>query len=226
MAIFDRFNRVLKANLNSLVDRAEDPGKLLDQTVIDMESELKRARQDLVTQLGTAKRLEKKVGEAQEEVTGWENKAVLALRAGDEDLAREALKMKQKAKQGAENARKQADSASASATQLQSTLETIEAKIEDLKARKTTLAAQVRRAREVGTESGGGARFGGGTLDELEHLSGRIDQLEAEVEAADVLGDPHRASVEARFRELEKKSGGAVVEDELSALKKRLEGKP
>lgn len=223
MAIFDRFNRVLKSNLNSLVDRAEDPGKLIDQTVIDMESELKRARQDLVTQLGTAKRLEKKVGEAQEEVTGWENKAVLALRAGDEDLAREALKMKQKAKQAADNARKQADGAASAATQLQSTLETIEAKIEDLKARKTTLAAQVRRARDGSSE--GAQRFGGGTLDELEHLSGRIDQLEAEVEAADVLGDPHRASVDARFRELEKKSGGAVVEDELSALKKRLEGK-
>jgi len=223
MAIFDRFNRVLKSNLNSLVDRAEDPGKLLDQTVIDMENELKRARQDLVTQLGTAKRLEKKVGEAQEEVTGWENKAVLALRAGDEDLAREALKMKQKAKQNAETTRRQADSASASAAQLQGTLETIEKKIEDLKARKTTLAAQVRRARE-GTADGS-QRFGGGTLDELEHLSGRIDQLEAEVEAADVLDDPHRASVEARFRDLEKKSGGAVVEDELSALKKRLEGK-
>lgn len=223
MAIFDRFNRVLKSNLNSLVDRAEDPGKLLDQTVMDMESELKRARQDLVTQLGTAKRLEKKVLEAQEEVTGWENKAVLALRAGDEDLAREALKMKQKAKQGADGVRRQADAARAAATQLQSTLETIEKKIEDLKARKTTLAAQVRRAREGAAD--GGQRFGGGTLDELEHLSGRIDQLEAEVEAADVLDDPHRASVEARFRELEKKSGGAVVEDELSALKKRLEGK-
>lgn len=224
MAIFDRFNRVLKSNLNSLVDRAEDPGKLIDQTVIDMESELKRARQDLITQMGTAKRLEKKVGEAQEEVTSWENKAVLALRAGDEDLAREALKMKQKAKQGAENVRKQADAAASAANQLQSTLETIEKKIEDLKARKTTLAAQVRRARE-GTATGS-ERFGGGTLDELEHLSGRIDQLEAEVEASDVLDDPHRASVEARFRELEKKSGGAVVEDELSALKKRLEGKP
>lgn len=224
MAIFDRFNRVLKSNLNSLVDRAEDPGKLLDQTVIDMESELKRARQDLVTQLGTAKRLEKKVLEAQEEVTGWENKAVLALKAGDEDLAREALKMKQKAKQGVDNLRRQADNASAAATQLQTTLETIEKKIEDLKARKATLAAQVRRARESSSDTGG-QRFGGGTLDELEHLSGRIDQLEAEVEAADVLEDPHRASVEARFRELEKKSGGGVVEDELAALKKRLEGK-
>ncbi len=226
MAIFDRFNRALKSNLNSLVDRAEDPTKLIEQTVSDMESELKRARQDLVTQMGTAKRLEKKVLEMNEEVQGWENKAVLALRAGDEDLAREALRMKQKSKGAADVAQKQADAAGSAASQLQSTLETIETKIEDLKARKTTLAAQVRRARDTsGAGAAAGGRFGSGALDDLDRLSGRIDQLEAEVEAGDVLDDPHRASVEARFRELERKSGGVVVEDELSALKKRLEGK-
>jgi len=223
MGIFDRFNRVLKSNLNSLVDHAEDPGKLLDQTVLDMESELKKAKRDLVTQLGTAKRLEKKAEEHAAEVRGWEDKAVLALRAGDEPLAREALKMKQKAKQTADNVQKQAEGAGMAARQLQTTLEQIEAKIEDLKARKTTLAVQVRRARETGTGAPGG-RFGSEALDGLDQLSGRIDQLEAEVEAADVLDDPDRARVEARFRELEKKHGGSVVDDELAALKQKLGG--
>jgi phage shock protein A len=226
MGIFDRFNRVLKSNLNSLVDRAEDPGKLLDQTVVDMENELKRSKKDLVTQLGTAKRLEKKVLEHGEEVKSWEDKAVLALRSGDEELAREALKMKQKAKATMENVQKQADGAFVSARDLQSTLEQIEAKIEDLKARKTTLAAQVRRARETSASaaSGGGGRFGSEALDGLDQLSGRIDQLEAEVEASSVLDDPERAAVDRRFRELEKKSGGSVVDDELAALKRKLEG--
>lgn len=223
MGIFDRFNRVLKSNLNSLVDRAEDPAKLLDQTVIDMENELKKAKKDLVTQLGTAKRLEKKAQEHEDEVKGWEDKAVLALRAGDEQLAREALKMKQKTKATADNVLRQSDAAAASARQLQSTLEQIEAKIEDLKARKSTLASQVRRARDSGG-GGGGGRFGSEALDGLDQLSGRIDQLEAEVEASDLLEDPDRARVEAKFRALEKKSGGAVVEDELAALKKKLEG--
>lgn len=223
MGIFDRFNRVLKSNLNSLVDRAEDPAKLLDQTVLDMENELKRAKKELVTQLGTAKRLEKKVAEHDEEVKSWEDKAVLALRAGDEALAREALKMKQKAKATKDNVQRQADAAFGSARDLQSTLEQIEAKIEDLKARKGTLAAQVRRAREVGTGSPGG-RFGAETLDGLDQLSGRIDQLESEVEAANLLEDPDRAAVERRFRDLERKHGGAVVEDELAALKRKLEG--
>lgn len=224
MGIFDRFNRVLKSNLNSLVDRAEDPAKLLDQTVLDMENELKRAKKELVTQLGTAKRLEKKVAEHDDEVKSWEDKAVLALRAGDEALAREALKMKQRASATKENVQRQADAAFGSARDLQSTLEQIEAKIEDLKARKGTLAAQVRRAREVGTSGSSGGRFGAETLDGLDQLSGRIDQLESEVEAANLLEDPDRAAVERRFRELERKHGGAVVEDELAALKRKLEG--
>lgn len=224
MSIFDRMNRAVKANLNSLVESAEDPAKLIEQTVIDLEGELRRAKGDLVTQLGTAKRLQKKVEEAGEEVTGWENKAVLALKAGDEDLAREALRMKQSAKKNVDNLQKQANVAAAEASKLESTIETVEQRVEDLKARKATLAAQVRSARS--DKSGAGGRFGGtGALADLDRLTGRIDQLEAEVEASAVIDeDPKRAEIEARFRALEKKSGGVIVEDELEALKKKLEG--
>jgi len=220
MSIFDRFNRVLKSNLNSLVDSAEDPGKMLDQTVIEMGSELKKAKGDLVTQLGTSKRLEKKAIEAEEEVAGWENKAVLALRAGDEQLARDALKMKHKAKANADGLRSQAGAAGAAADKLQQSIEEAERRLEDLKSRKALLASQVRSARE--TPGSGGLSTG--ALGGLDRLTGRIDQLEAEVEASAILDDPERAAVDAKFRDLERKTGGAVVEDDLAALKKRLEG--
>lgn len=219
MGVFDRFNRVLKSNLNSLVDRAEDPAKLLDQTVIDMDTEIRRAKQDLITQLGTAKRLEKKVEEARAEVQSWEDKAVLALRAADEGLARDALRMKHKAKQALDATERRASAAASAAEKLQQTLETIEAKLEDLKARKTTLAAQVRSARAADAQ-----RSDSPALDDLHRLTGRIDQLEAEVEAASVLDDPERALVDAKFRALEKQSGGSAVDDELQALKRKLDG--
>lgn len=223
MSIFDRMNRAVKANLNSLVESAEDPAKLIEQTVIDLEAELRRAKGDLVTQLGTAKRLQKKVIEAAEDVTGWENKAVLALKAGDEDLAREALRMKQSAKKNADNLQTQANVAAAEASKLEATIETVEQRLEDLKARKATLIAQVRNAREA--NSAGSRLAGSGALADLDRLTGRIDQLEAEVEASAVIDDdPKRAEIEARFRALEKKTGGAVVEDELAALKRKLEG--
>ncbi|MCA9580015.1 MAG: hypothetical protein KC668_31520, partial [Myxococcales bacterium] len=93
---------------------------------------------------------------------------------------------------------------------------------EDLKARKSALAQQVRRARDVPGVEAGGSRFGSGTFDELERMSGRIDQLDAEVEAHSVLEDPSRAEVDAKFRRLERGSGDAAIEDELAALKSRL----
>ena len=145
MGIFSRFNRVLKSNLNNLVDKAEDPAKLINQTIVEMEAELKNARKELVQTLGTAKRLDKKRAEYDEEVAKWEDKAVLALRSGDEELAREALKMKQRSLKQAEDAGRQAAEQDKAARQMQDTLEDIESKIEDLKARKTTLAAKVRR---------------------------------------------------------------------------------
>ncbi len=221
MGIFDRFNRVVKSNLNSLVDGAEDPGKMIDQTLTEMDAEVKRAKADLVTQLGTAKRLEKKVEEASAEVTSWENKAVLALRAGDEELARDALRMKQKAKANAEGLQRQAEGAAAASAKLQDAIADAERRVEDLKARKASLVAQVRTARTAARETG---LTSGGGLSGIDHLTSRIDQMEAEVEASSVLEDAERAAVDAKFRALEKRTGGAVVEDELAALKRKLEG--
>ena len=196
MGIFSRFNRVLKSNLNSMLDKAEDPAKLIDQTIIEMEKELKEARKELVQTLGASKRLDKKKAELEEEVAKWEDKAVLALKAGDEELAREALKMKQRVARDAEQ-------------------------IDDLKARKSTLAAKVRRARSGPDDDAVSGR--GGAFADLERLSSRIDGLEAEVEVHDVLDDPGRRDVEARFRELERKAGTTKVDDELEALKRRLD---
>lgn len=224
MGIFSRMNRVIKSNLNSLVDRAEDPEKLIGQTVVDMEAELKRARKDLVSTLGTAKRLVKKAQEHEEEAAGWEEKAVLALRQGDDDLAREALRRKGRSLRQAQDAKDQAVSAEAASDEMKSTLDQIEAKIEELKNRKGTLAAQVRRARDEPGAAGGGGQFRSESLEELEKMTGRIDQLEAEVEAANVLDDPKRHQVDAKFRALEKKVGSTAVDDELSSLKKKLEG--
>lgn len=221
MGIFSRFNRVLKSNLNSLMDKAEDPAKLIDQTVTEMEAELKNAKKELVQTLGAAKRLEKKRVELEGEVARWEDKAVLALKSGDEELAREALKMKQKVARDAEVATEHAAMQEKAAFQMKDTLEEIEQKIDDLKARKSTLAAKVRRARTSPDDDN--ITGAGGAIGDLERLSGRIDKLESEVEAHDVLDDPETRQVEARFRELEKKSGKSKVDDELEALKRRLE---
>jgi len=226
MGIFSRLNRVIKSNLNALVDQAEDPDKLLGQTVADMKSALGRARQELVAALGTAKRLDKKEKELEAEAVEWERKAVLALEQDDEDLAREALRRKAHTSKEAQRVRARAAEQATTADAMKAQLERIEEKLDDLKARQKTLAAQVRQARTQPSKQGGaaGEQLGGGAFSDLERMADHIDQLDAEVEAHNLLEDPNRAELDARFRELASEEGEDGIEDELAALKAKLGG--
>ena len=221
MGIFGRLNQVIKSNLNSMLDGAEDPEKLISQTIIEMEAEVKRAKRELITTLGASKRIDKEKEETQAEVAVWEDRAVLALRNGDDALAREALKQKARLTKKATEAAARASQNLAAADEMRDTLERVERQIEDLKARKATLAQQVRRARTVPGDVVGGLGSSG-TFGELERMSGRIAQLDAEVEAHGVLEDPLRLEVDAKFRRLERTGGDGAIEDELEALKARL----
>lgn len=221
MGIFGRLNQVIKSNLNSMLDTAEDPEKLISQTILEMEAEVKRAKRELITTLGASKRIDKEKEETQAEVAVWEDRAVLALRNGDDALAREALKQKARLTKKATEAAARASQNLAAADEMRDTLERVERQIEDLKARKATLAQQVRRARTVPDDVVGGLGSSG-TFGELERMSGRIAQLDAEVEAHGVLEDPLRLEVDAKFRRLERTGGDGAIEDELEALKARL----
>lgn len=226
MGILSRLNRVIKSNLNALIDQAEDPDKMIGQTVADMKSALQRARKELIGALGSAKRLEKKEKDLEQEASDWERKAILALERDDEDLAREALRRKAKALKEARNVRERAAEQATTADAMKAQLEGIEQKLDDLKARQKTLAAQVRRARSLRPDPArpAGDRLGGGAFSDLERMADQIDQLDAEVEAHDLLEDPKRTEVEARFRALEAEEGQDEVEDELAALKAKLGG--
>lgn len=221
MGIFSRLNTVIKSNLNALVDKAEDPEKLIGQTIIDMKAEMKKAKRELVSTLGAAKRLDKEAKELDEEVARWEKKAILALKTGDDELARAALKQKARTKKKAQDARSRAAQQARQADEMKDTLEKVEQKVEDLEARQKSLASQVRKAREA-PAGGAGGKFGSDTFDELERMAGKIDQMDAEVEAHSILDDGE-ADLEAKFRDLEKEHGEDAVDDELAALKAQLD---
>jgi len=226
MGIFSRLNRVIKSNLNALIDQAEDPDKLIGQTVAEMKSALGRARKELIEAMGSAKRLDKKEQELEAEAAEWERKAVVALEQDDEDLAREALRRKARTLKEAQNVRARAAEHATTAEAMKAQLERIEEKLDDLKTRQKTLAAQVRQARTEPRAPGSAAseRLGGGAFSELERMADHIDQLDAEVEAHELLEDPKRAELDARFRALESERGDEGIEDELAALKAKLGG--
>jgi phage shock protein A len=221
MSILDRLGRAIKSNLNALIDKAEDPAKVIAQTIEDMQDELKKARADLVSSVATVKQLEKKYKDQLEEAANWEKRAMLALEHGDDELAREALKRKKKAEGDAADTDRTREAQQAYVTELKATIDQLDRKVEELKARKNTMASQVSNARAAS----GNATLGGsnaGAVGRLRSMQEKIESLEAEAEASDLLVDPKKADLEERFRKLERGETADSLDDELAALKSRL----
>jgi len=91
MNIFTRFFNVIRSNINSLLDSAEDPDKMLSQMVSDLETQKRQAKEQLAHTLADQKRLEQTLRKEQEEVSKWEQKAILAVQNERDELAKEAL---------------------------------------------------------------------------------------------------------------------------------------
>ena len=220
MGILGRINSVIKSNLNQLLDKAEDPEKILNQTVVELEGEVKEAKKEVVSCLATQKVMEKKRDALLEDARGWEEKATLALKADDEELAREALRRKQRAQQEADDVEDARRKQEAYVEELKSSVIQLEAKVEDLRLRKGTLAAQVRQARRSPERADMAAgRMGSKHFDDVERMTSKIEEMEAEVEASAVIDDRKTVDIEKRFRDLEKTS---ALDDELAALKAKL----
>ncbi len=97
MAIFSRLGDIFKSNLNDLLDKAEDPEKMLKQIIIDMEDHLVKATQGLGEVMAAQRQMEKQLSEAMAQSKTWEDRAKVALKAGNQDLARQAVDQKLKA---------------------------------------------------------------------------------------------------------------------------------
>jgi phage shock protein A len=223
MGILDRFARSLKANVNSLIDKAEDPAKVIAQTIEDMQDELKKAKQEQVQALASVKQLERKVADHVKESEDWERKAMMALEHGDEELAREALRRKKKSEADAVEADRLRGQQATYAEDIKSSIDAMEKKVEELKAKRSSLAAAVARSRTTPGSDPLNDK-GGATpaLARLKEMQDKIENLEAEAEAHDLLEDPKKADLEDRFRKLEKGEKKDQLDDEIAALKARL----
>jgi phage shock protein A len=222
MGIFERASAALRANLSALLDQRGDPGAVLDDTLREMQEALVQGQRELVTTLGTAKRLDAEAEVQAQESVRWEERAMLAVRKADDTLARDALRQKARSLKESTRLSEQAGAARSAAERLRTTLAELEDKTRDLEARKNTLAAQVRAARATG--SGSEAASASGAVSDLQRFGHRVDALEAEVEVASALGETQKVELEARFRKLEQQGGEQAMEDELAALKRKVEG--
>ena len=234
MGIFDRMGKVISSNVNNLLDRAEDDKKLLDLPVEEMEEQLRRGRQEVISAVASEKQLKKRVAELEADTEKWDKRAELAMKAGDEDLARDALKQKKRVSTEAQNAEKARQEQATQALNMKAELERMDQKLEELRLRKGTIAARSEQAKAGGGSEGLGARGGSSAFDNFRRMEDKIEGREAEaaamreVEEA-VGGGKKHDDLEAKFRDLERGkapggSGGASseIEEELAALKKRV----
>jgi phage shock protein A len=218
MGFFDRLSRLLRAILNDLVSKAEDPAKILDQSVADMQSDLVKLRTAVATAIASQKRLQNQAEQAEFQSKNWLNKAELALKENREDLAREALSRRKTYQDTATALNAQLSSQAGQVETLKKSLTALEGKIAEAKTKKDMLKARSQAAQAQ--EQLQSAVSGLGTNNAMaafEQMEEKVLQQEARSQAAAELAG---ADLESQFAALE----GSDVDDELAALKTRLEG--
>jgi len=237
MGIFDRMGKVISSNVNSLLDKAEDDKKLVELNLEEMGEQLKSGKQDVVSAIAAEKQLKKKVDDLNTEVEKWDKRAELALKSGDEALAREALKQKKRTQAEAETTEKARADQRDVALKMKSELDRMEDKLAELKLRKGSIVARAEQARRGSTSDGLGAKGGSSAFSNFKDMEEKIEGREAEgvamEEVEEALGKGRsNEDLESKFRDLERSVGGkseaggggekSDIDDELAALKKRI----
>ncbi len=219
MALFDRISRVIRANVNDLVSKAEDPEKILEQAVIDMQEDLVQLRQAVARVIAEQKRSEQQYNQNQEEANKWQQRAQLAISKGDEALAREALVRKKTHTDSAAIFKTQLEQQTAQVDTLKRGLIGLESKIQEAKTKKNMLQARSKaaHANEELQRTLGGLGTGSATS-AFERMENKVLEAEARSQAAGELGG---TGLEQQFAQLE---GGYEVDDELAQLKAAMEG--
>jgi phage shock protein A len=222
VGIFDRFKRVVKSNINDMISKAENPEKMLNQLIVDMNQNLIESKKSVASAIADEKKLERQVKENLASGAEWERKAMLAVRAGKEDLAKEALIRKQEFDKVVTQYKEQWEVQHESVEKLKSALRGLQQKIEEAQRKKNLLVARAKRAeaqKKINETIGGLADTS--AFEAFEQMSKRMDQLEAENEALVEIEDMSKTdSLEEEFIALE--SGGGNADKMLEDLKKKM----
>ena len=219
MGILGRLSTLVKSNVSDLIDSMQDPAKEIDQLIRDMEDSVREARSEVAQCLADEKRMGKRVDDLAEEIKSWEEHAVRAVQAGDDALAKEALRRKAEKQADRIEAEKALSEQKAYSVQLGVGLKALEARVQDVKLRQGTLREKARASKRG--ESPISSKTS--AFENFDRMSGKIENLEAEVGLNDELSGQSAASVAAE-RKLREMSEQKSVDDALADLKKKLGG--
>ncbi len=225
MGIFKRIADVFKANINDLISKAENPEKMLNQMIIDMNEHLIETKKGVAASIADEKRLERQIKENTSKSNDWEKKAMLAINAGKDDLAKEALVLKQEYDGYVNELQPQWESQHAAVTKLKEGLKMVQRKIEEAKRKKNILIARAKRAEaQKKIQETMGSISEASAFDTFDRMAEKVEKIENEADALAELSDLSADSnLEDKFRELESSGGSADLL--LEELKAKMQGK-
>jgi phage shock protein A len=226
MGIFQRLKTLVSSNVNDMINKAENPEKMLNQLVVEMNEQLIESKKAVAMAIADEKKLERETQSQLEQAQEWERKAMLAVRAGQDDLAKEALLRKQEHDTNHVQFKQQWEAQKASVSKLKESLRDLQNKIEEASRKKNILVARAKRAeaqqkiqQTMSSVSGNKSSF-----EAFDRMAQKVDQLEAQADANQELADfSSGATLDKRFAELEKSSTTTdVMLEDLKAKMKAL----
>jgi phage shock protein A len=218
MSIFGRVADIFKANINDILDRAEDPEKMIKQMVIEMEEAVNKATLAVGSAIANEKQLERQYTKQLAQTNDWQQKAVQAVNAGRDDLARQALERKNTIQKNVTDLERMHSEARATAINLRGQLDQLKSKLEEARMRQNTLIARSQAAKAKKQIAQSFSGVGSDAFSKFDKLEQKVEKTEAEAEAfAQLAGE--NTSLEDQFKQL---GSGAEVDDELSSLKAQL----
>jgi len=225
MGLLERIKNLIAANLNELLEKAEDPDKVLTQLIEDMEEELDEAKIEVARVAREERRLYEEYADNELQGKQMGKKAVLAVERGEDELAREALRRKRACERRAESLKQQWQAQKQSVDALRLHLDGLERKIEEARQKKALILArrQLATARSRVSETDTKVTAGRGRS-EIDRMEDRVEDLEAEAEAMAALT---KGLLESRFERLngDQSDEEAELDQELEEIRKIVEEK-
>ena len=221
MGIFTKLSTVIKSNINDLISRAENPEKMLNQIILDMRDQLAKAKREVAAAIADERKLKSQLESEVKQARDWQHRAMLAVKEGRDDLAKQALLRQKEHTERAQVLQGTWEAQASETEKLKGSLRQLNDKIEEAKRKRNLLIAKQKRAqaqRRIHETMSGLSDTS--AFEAFNRMADKIEEEErrslAEVEVTEAIaGD----TVEAEFLRLEAGSGGADVEDQLLALK-------
>jgi phage shock protein A len=188
MALLERVATLIRANLNDLVDRAEDPEKMIKQVILDMQNQLMQVKTQVAISIADQHVLEKKLAEAEENVRQWVHRAEMSIDKKDDALARAALERSMSYKQMAEGFRQQVEDQKAQVENLKTALLKLQQKLAEAQSKSDLLIAQHRRSRAMRNATNASSDMNGETHSAaFDRMKSKVRRSEATAQAASEL---------------------------------------